>query len=496
MYFFFLAIFLTFHLSAQTGLDSNNKVHNQLIGDWSVDLEETTKLFEKNFGRNFERLLPRLPATLEKLTQLSLKIDKAKLLLNDGRRDYEDEISEVKLEKNKVILASAKANSITQGFLLLDNQKMKLITNNREQAMFVWQKKKLEKNEADKLIKKILSQYKKKGFSADLTRYVHKNLYDELEKYLKENPDSVNKGNKGENRTALHEACRFKKTKFVKLLLENGADPNVQLSQNAFNNGGLAPIHIIGRSSSTKDWDEVKEICELLLKYKLDVNLKAKYDETPLHSALSTTTTFPNEKLAMWLIKNGAKLNLVNDFGETAIHQAFRYGVSEDFVKFMKENKIAIPNKINKLGMAPPAMAARSDKVEVLKLFLKHGYDLSMHNDKGGTLLHFGISKIETLKYIMENVKDLDIDAPSKFYGTALRRAMATGQKDAVKYLLSKGAKLPKNYDSSLVSSRPDDEYRIHAALRSKRELDVSKDKVYCIKEIHDIIKTHLEKQK
>ena len=493
----FLFLALSLSVSAQTGLDKSNKLHAQLIGEWSIDLEETVEVFEKIMGKNKERFLAVLPSTLLKLSKLKLSISAEGVNINDGRKDYKQVFSGVSTKKNIVELLNVEDRSFINGFTLLEDGRLNIKTDNREQALFVWQKKVLQPDQLNKMIQKINEKYADSEIKVDVTRYVHRNQFEALEKLLKEKPEYANFGTKDINRSPLYEACRFKKTKFVRLLLENGANPNIQLSKQAFNEGGLAPLHVIGRSTSAEDWDEVKEICELLVKFKADVNQKAKYDETPLHSALSVSTTLPNEKLAIFLIESGADVNALNDSGETPIHQAFRHGVSEEFIKYMVEKKIKIPNAVSKQGMSAVSMAARSDRIDVLKLLIKHGFDLSTKNDLGGTLLQFGIDKKETLKFILDNVKGLDINADSKYYGTALRRAMARAKIDAVKLLLEYGAKIPQNYDPSQVASIPDNERMIYRLIKDGGVVrNLNEEKFYCTKEVHAVIKAHLEKPK
>ena len=74
--------------------------------------------------------------------------------------------------------------------------------------------------------------------------------------------------------TPLYQAVDMEKIDHVKVLLKNGAKPNIT------NDDGLTPLHIAVIKQSIA-------IVKILLKYGGDPNLKSKlYEQTPLHLAI------------------------------------------------------------------------------------------------------------------------------------------------------------------------------------------------------------------
>jgi ankyrin repeat protein len=121
--------------------------------------------------------------------------------------------------------------------------------------------------------------------------------------------------------TPLSLAAFFNQTGIAKLLLENGADPNLQ----ATNPSKVNALH----SAVAK---ENYELCKLLIEYGVNVNATQMQNVTALHSAAHRG----NLKVVKLLIESGADINLKMDNGDTAISIAERDGHQE--VKVYLEN--------------------------------------------------------------------------------------------------------------------------------------------------------------
>ena len=107
--------------------------------------------------------------------------------------------------------------------------------------------------------------------------------------------------------TALHSALFGGGKEMVELLLANKADVN------AANNRGHTPLHNAAMSPLTS-----KEVAELLIAHKADANAKDKHGNTPLHAAASNGSVNVAEVLLGVKADVGAK----DKYGNTPLHWA------------------------------------------------------------------------------------------------------------------------------------------------------------------------------
>lgn len=113
----------------------------------------------------------------------------------------------------------------------------------------------------------------------------------------------------------------------VKLLLENGADPNITVLKRATNT-------VLFTICKGTEWDTEKdekrfharknshEICSLLIRAGADVNHANKIGETPLMKAALRG----REDLCILMISAGASVNARGPLGRTALHSAAKQG--------------------------------------------------------------------------------------------------------------------------------------------------------------------------
>lgn len=120
--------------------------------------------------------------------------------------------------------------------------------------------------------------------------------------------------------TPLGLASFFGEIEIVKVLLDNGADPNIA----ANNQFQVAPIHSACAISNY-------EIANLLIKNGADVNAKQMQGVSPLHSAAHNG----QNELAKLLIDSGANINAKMDNGQTPLFMAEEKGFKEtaDLIK-------------------------------------------------------------------------------------------------------------------------------------------------------------------
>ena len=136
---------------------------------------------------------------------------------------------------------------------------------------------------------------------------------DIIEGALKENPDILHDFS-DDGFTPLGLAAYFGKEDVVRLLLLNGADPNIP-SRNGYN---VYPIH----SAVASDYDM---IAKMLLEAGADVNVVQMSGATPLHSAAHNG----NIDLLIVLLEAGANVNALTEDGKTPADKASEKGFGE-----------------------------------------------------------------------------------------------------------------------------------------------------------------------
>lgn len=114
--------------------------------------------------------------------------------------------------------------------------------------------------------------------------------------------------------TPLSLAAFFNQTEIAKLLLENGADPNLHAT-------GPSKVNALHAAVAKENY----ELCKYLIEYGVKVNTPQMQNVTALHSAAHKG----NLELVKLLVANGADSNLRMDNGDTAISIAEKDGHKE-----------------------------------------------------------------------------------------------------------------------------------------------------------------------
>ena len=104
----------------------------------------------------------------------------------------------------------------------------------------------------------------------------------------------------------LHEAA--KAAEIAELLLDHGANPNIQNTQNH-----LQPLHMAARHGSSG-------ICRLLLSAGADINVASKDGSTPLHEAAEQA----QDNIVKLLVAHGAACMAEDKFHRTPLSIALR----------------------------------------------------------------------------------------------------------------------------------------------------------------------------
>ena len=171
--------------------------------------------------------------------------------------------------------------------------------------------------------------------------------------------------------TALMIACCNNDTDIVKLLLENGADPNIQS-----NLGFTALIYAscIGGTNCVR----------MLLDHNADVNLK-KYSSGS--SALFFASNTGNVKLVRMLLKQkNINSNIQRNDGVTPLFIASQNGHLEIVERLLQEN--ANPNTPHETGATPLYIASQNGHLKIVERLLKENTNPDTPRETGATPLY------------------------------------------------------------------------------------------------------------
>ena len=153
-------------------------------------------------------------------------------------------------------------------------------------------------------------------------------------------------------------AVRFELEKIVKLLLENGADPNMIRDSNktpiifyAVYSRNEAIVRILMENNTNPNVkDEGKntalfcaiyfdeKIVKLLLEYGADPNVKNNHEWTPMHYAIH----FDNENIMKILLEHGADPNFCDNEQRTPL---FKTNLAESKIKILTDHGANIHHK-------------------------------------------------------------------------------------------------------------------------------------------------------
>lgn len=129
----------------------------------------------------------------------------------------------------------------------------------------------------------------------------------------------------------------------AEVLLQRGCDPN------------------LGFGSSL--WGPPGPMAELFLKHGADVNLREGKSQPILHSRIHWNLP----SVALWLLKNGADPNLVDDAGNTALHEAASRGVNPKVVQAILDQG-GQKHARNKAGQTPLDLAKMKKREKLIPL--------------------------------------------------------------------------------------------------------------------------------
>uniref|UniRef100_A0ABD2VZP1 Uncharacterized protein n=1 Tax=Trichogramma kaykai TaxID=54128 RepID=A0ABD2VZP1_9HYME len=224
----------------------------------------------------------------------------------------------------------------------------------------------------------------------------------------------------------------------VELLLRRGANPNVADKE------GFTPLHVI----STDDLAEIFFKINKELKQGLHVNVRNKWNETPLHRALHQNL----KNLAELLLRQDADPNFSDNKRQTCLHIICMRD-DENIAKMLfqicdeKHRPIKVDAQDNE-GRTPLHKAIDKGNIKLVEILLRRGARPNLADDKKITPLH-AICKRKNgddglLKRFFEINDELnqlvEVDTKNEEGSTPLHLALSHGCKKLNQLLLEKHA--------------------------------------------------------
>jgi ankyrin repeat protein len=260
---------------------------------------------------------------------------------------------------------------------------------------------------------------------------------------LKENPKLVLRRN-AYGDTPLHYAVEKSDRDVVELLLANKADVNAR------NTSGWTPLHraaMLGNKG-------VKDVMESLLAYKADINARDNSGETPLLYAAHAG----HKEVIEFLLANKADVNAKVKNGETSLHYAAERGDS-DAVELLLVNKADANAKGINAEETPLHLAAWNGRTDAAKLLLANKADINAKDNRGETPLH--LAALEGHKDVVEFLlaNKADVNAKNNDGYTPLQLAAQKGYKEVVELLSRHGGSVDSYTQGKLPVLHPSGDY-------------------------------------
>ena len=197
-------------------------------------------------------------------------------------------------------------------------------------------------------------------------------------------------------------------------------------------------VKIDGGSKKTNDWKSLKEMKEYL---RSEFEKKTKTRErnegqTYLHFA----AYLGHVDIVKVLIRNGADVNAVDRYMETALHFASKYG-HVDVAKVLIQNGANV-NAVDKWKKPALHWAARTGHVEVAKMLIRNGANVNAVEEDNWTALHIAAydGHVDVAKVLIEN--GADVNAVEKDNRTSLCLAAQYGKVICTLQFLCFGAEI------------------------------------------------------
>lgn len=225
--------------------------------------------------------------------------------------------------------------------------------------------------------------------------------------------NELRKGDFGIEEVPLDLAAKNRNPAILKLLLERGANPDVENSQK------YAPLHY----ASTIDH------VRLLIEHGAKYPSPTSFNETPIRG-FSRTGEF---EAVLYLLEHGGSRS---ELEFTQLHEAVAFSEPE-LVSIITPHHLELEKK-DTWDRTPLALAVHLGKIDDTKLLVENFASLKTKNHVGSTLLHF--AAISDSPEMVQLVLDygLDLNVRDQFGNSAVHEAVSYQTRKSLDFLLDK----------------------------------------------------------
>lgn len=231
-------------------------------------------------------------------------------------------------------------------------------------------------------------------------------------------------------RTPLHLAAERGDVATIERLLDDGANPNVQIRSNEkiSSEWGNTPLHSAARDGRI-------EVIRLLLDRGAGINARNDRGATPLHRSIA------HPQVTQFLIDHGANVDATDRQGRTALHWAANDPQSKSMPVLLARQ--ADVNAADVDGQTPLHRAARANNAPAMNALLAGGADANVADRFGATPLHFAARADNPGPADLLIRAGARLDVADAFGCTPLHDATHARRNEVVALLLGAGA--PRN---------------------------------------------------
>ncbi|XP_066215875.1 histone-lysine N-methyltransferase EHMT2 isoform X3 [Saccopteryx leptura] len=211
--------------------------------------------------------------------------------------------------------------------------------------------------------------------------------------------------------------------KVILMLLDN-LDPNFQSDQQS----KRTPLHAAAQKGSV-------EICHVLLQAGANINAVDKQQRTPLMEAVVNN----HLEVARYMVQRGGCVYNKEEDGSTCLHHAAKIGNLEMVSLLLSTGQVDV-NAQDSGGWTPIIWAAEHKHIEVIRMLLTRGADVTLTDNEENICLHWAsFTGSAAIAEVLLNAR-CDLHAVNYHGDTPLHIAARESYHDCVLLFLSRGA--------------------------------------------------------